>query len=59
MTNSSLSIVWTFTRSLSTAKADPGEDQDLMNSEPKVAERMRQALTDKLKEVNERYTPKP
>jgi len=40
-------------------KSDPVEDHDLIGSEPEVAKRMRDVLSEKLKEVNRQFTPKP
>jgi arylsulfatase A-like enzyme len=40
-------------------KSDQFEDHNLIDSEPEVATRMRDALSEKLKEVNRQLTPKP
>jgi len=40
-------------------KSDTTEEHDLIGAEPEVAKRMRDALFEKLKEVNRQFTPKP
>jgi arylsulfatase A-like enzyme len=39
-------------------KTDPGEEDNLVQSEPEVAKRMRRVLQEKLEEVNQRFSRK-